>query len=70
MSKKNYRTPEQIVCSECSQGNRQLFHINGTYICKKCLEKQGKEDSPEMTERKNEIREAFYRGTFGGGENK
>lgn len=56
----------RIVCSECSEGNKQLFHINGTYICKDCLEKEGKEDSPEMKARKDEIRQAFYRGTFGG----
>ena len=56
----------RIVCSECSEWNKQLLHINGTYICKDCLEKQGKEDTPEMKARKDEIRQAFYRGTFGG----
>ena len=59
----------RIVCSECSEWNKQLLHINGTYICKSCLEKQGKEDTPEMKARKDEIRQAFYRGTFGGDEN-
>lgn len=59
----------RIVCSECSEWNKQLLHINGTYICKSCLEKQGKEDTPEMKAKKDEIRKAFYRGTFGGDEN-
>lgn len=59
----------RIVCSECSEWNKQLLHINGTYICKSCLEKQGKEDTPEMKARKDEIRQTFYRGTFGGDEN-
>lgn len=59
----------RIVCSECSEWNKQLLHINGTYICKSCLEKQGKEDTLEMKARKDEIRQAFYRGTFGGDEN-
>ena len=59
----------RIVCSECSEWNKQLLHINGTYICKSCLEKQGKEYTPEMKARKDEIRQAFYRGTFGGDEN-
>ena len=59
----------RIVCSECSEWNKQLLHINGTYICKRRIEKQGKEDTPEMKARKDEIRQAFYRGTFGGDEN-
>lgn len=59
------KNAERIVCSECSESNKQLFHINGTYICKDCLEKQGKEDSPEMKARKDVIRQAFYNATFG-----
>lgn len=63
--KKFFKNAERLVCSECSESNKQLFHINGTYICKDCLKKQGKEDSPEMKAKKDMIRQAFYDATFG-----
>lgn len=57
---------ERIVCSECSESNKTLLHRNGTYICKNCYNNIGKEkiDSPEMTARKNEIRDTITQATL------
>ena len=57
---KEKKIVERIVCSECSEWRKTLLHRNGTYICKDCYSKIGKEDSPELKARKEELKKSFY----------
>lgn len=50
---------ERIVCSECS-GKNTLIHMNGTYICKKCLMNFNTPKSEERLAREAELKEMFH----------
>ncbi len=72
MKRKDLLKAEKIVCSECSESKKTLLHRDGTYICKDCYEKlqSSEPDSPEMTARKNDIRNVLNQATFGEQEEK